>query len=531
MIGRADRRRDVEPVRTRADRAAGVAPWLVVALCAASATGSTVLRAQEDARARVESGALLGIVRDSVASFKGIPYAAPPVGALRWRAPRAPLSWTEPRPAADYGPSCPQAIAPPRVVPGSAAGETSEDCLTLNIWTPLARRRPLPVMVFIPGGANTQGTGAEVFYIGSRFAHDGVVLVTLNYRLGLLGFFAHPALAKEAGDGPLANYGLLDQIAALQWVQRNIAAFGGDPHDVTVFGESAGALDIALLMTTTEANGLFQRVILQSAGIDRSFPTLARAERGGAVLASALGLPGAAATAAQLRGLPVAQLAAAADSTPGPVIDGRLLRESPVVAFGAGHALVVPMVIGTNGNEGSLLGPTPRLEVLTAGYSAAGIARLRAAYGADAATDTAFARALFRDWRFTAPARWIAAHAQAPVYLYRFNYILSLLRYRRGGADHGSEIPYVFSTWFTARLSPADSAVTATMHRCWVAFASTGVPHCAGAPNWPAYRASADSIEIIGDSSCVAPSPQAAALDAMELELSAPATHGSPSAQ
>jgi len=530
MIGRSGRG---ARGRTVVPRIAAVALAAVARAAVALAAVARVGAGQDVAHAVVESGALVGTLRDSVESFKGIPYAAPPVGDLRWRPPRAPLAWTAPRQSADYGPSCPQAIAPPRVPPGSAAAATSEDCLTLNVWTRVARGRPLPVMVFIPGGANTQGSGASVFYTGSRFAHDGVVLVTMNYRLGLLGFFAHPALTKEAGSGPLANYGLLDQIAALQWVQRNIAAFGGDPHDVTVFGESAGALDIALLMTTSAASGLFQRAILESADIDRSFPTLADAERGGGVLATALGLPGASSTAAALRGLPVAQLAAAADSSPGPVIDGRLLRATPVDAFGAGRAMAVPMVIGTNGNEGSLLGATPRLEWVTAGVSAAGLAELRQRYGAAAASDTAFARALFRDWRFSAPARWIAAHATAPVYLYRFNYILSLLRARRAGADHGSEIPYVFSTWFTAPLSPADSVVTATMHRCWVAFASTGVPQCAGAPHWPAYRPSADSIEIIGDSSYVAPSPDAAVLDAMEQELATPpagGAHGSTSA-
>jgi para-nitrobenzyl esterase len=508
----------------RGARRRNAVPWIAVGalMVAVPRAGA----AQEFAHAQVESGALVGAIRDSVESFKGIPYAAPPVGDLRWRPPRAPLAWSEPRPSADYGPSCPQAIAPPRVPPGSAAAGTSEDCLTLNVWAPVARPRRLPVMVFIPGGANVQGTGAGVFYIGSQFARDGVVLVTLNYRLGLLGFFAHPALSREGGSAPVANYGLMDQIAALQWVQRNIAAFGGDPHDVTVFGESAGALDIALLMTTPAATGLFQRAILESADIDGVFPTLADAERGGGVLATALGLPGASATAAALRGLPVATLAAAADSSPGPVIDGRLLRETPVLAFGAGRALAIPMVIGTNGNEGSLLGPTPALDWLIAGRPAAAIAALRQRYGAAAASDTAFARALFRDWRFAAPSRWIAAHSTAPVYLYRFNYILSLLRHRRGGADHGSEIPYVFSTWFTTPISPADSVVTATMHRCWVAFASTGVPRCAGAPRWPAYRATADSIEIIGDSSYVATSPDAAVLDAMERELAAPVAAG-----
>src|SRR5579862_7656219 len=220
----------------------------------------------ESVQIQTDSGALFGNVTDGVRSFKGVPYAAAPVGDLRWRAPRPPTHWSQPLHADDFAATCPQS-PPARVPPGSGAERSSEDCLTLNLWGPATTTKPAPVMVWIHGGGNTQGSGAGIYYDGTAFAHDGVLLVTINYRLGLLGFFVHPALTRKAAGGTTANFGLLDQLAALTWVHRNIASFGGDPANVTVFGESAGATDIVALLATPASKGLFQKAIVESAAL------------------------------------------------------------------------------------------------------------------------------------------------------------------------------------------------------------------------------------------------------------------------
>ncbi|HEX9082769.1 MAG TPA: carboxylesterase family protein, partial [Holophagaceae bacterium] len=225
----------------------------------------------------VDSGPIL---REASGVYKGIPYAAPPVGSLRWRPPAPPAAWTEPRRFDDFGPSCPQ---------HDPDGPADEDCLTLNVWTP---PRPagekLPVLVFIHGGAFVSGAGSQVLYDGSALAGEGLVVVTFNYRLGVLGYLAHPLLSAESPDGVSGNYGLRDQIAALDWVRRNIAAFGGDPGRVTVFGESAGAESVALLLVCPQAKGLFRGAILQSPALPGSLRHL-REPRPGAVPAETVG--------------------------------------------------------------------------------------------------------------------------------------------------------------------------------------------------------------------------------------------------
>jgi para-nitrobenzyl esterase len=245
----------------------------------------------------IDTGVLIGASDAVVRTFKGVPYAAAPVGAQRWRPPRPALRWTQPRQATEYGPACPQ-FAPPGVTDilryGAAPEPTSEDCLTLNVWAPKGAANA-PVMVWIHGGAGRMGAGSLPYYDGTSFARDGVVLVTVNYRLGHLGSFAHPALTRAAAAGePLVSYSLMDQIAALEWVRRNIAAFGGNPRNVTLFGESAGALDTLVLMTTPRALPLFHKAIVESGG--GWFPPSYRkdAEKCGVEMATKAGLPGAA---------------------------------------------------------------------------------------------------------------------------------------------------------------------------------------------------------------------------------------------
>lgn len=466
----------------------------------------------EPVQVRIDSGALIGTGGGEVESFKGVPYAAPPVGELRWRAPRPPANWQKPLSAVDFGASCPQ-TPPPRVPQGSAAEHTSEDCLTLNVWAPSPAAKAAPVMVWIHGGSNIQGTGAGVYYDGSAFARDGVVLVTLNYRLGLLGFFAHPALTREAAGSATANFGLLDQLAALAWVHRNIAAFGGDPGNVTVFGESAGAMDTVALLTAPAAKGLFHKAIVESAPMDEDWPSLAAASSAGATIATALDLPGERATLAQLRAVPMQQLVEASVRLSAPVIDGVLLRQPPFEALNKGAGVDVPLIIGTNGNEASLLGANPNLDY----FKRADFPALRTLYGSQSESDADLARSVFRDMRFAMPARWIAGHraGTAPAYLYRFEYVLSLLRSRRTGADHGSEIPYVFSSWGNYPLSETDHDVTAVMHACWIGFARTGVPDCKGGPAWPAYRPQTDLLMHFGDQPAVEKTPDGSVLDTL----------------
>ena len=500
---------------TRLLKLAFAAIWLLAA-CSASAQSQPV-------QVRVDSGALTGASDGQIERFQGVPYAQPPVGALRWRPPQSLPPWTDARPAQAFGASCMQP-APMRGAPtGSPAAQMSEDCLTLNVWAPAASGSPRPVMVWLHGGGNDRGTSAGAYYDGSAFARDGVVLVSLNYRLGGLGFFAHPALTKEAGPGePTADYGLMDQIAALQWVRRNIAAFGGDPGNVTLFGESAGGEDVLLLMSAPSARGLFAKAIVESGGEWNVIPDLAKAEREGVAVAAKAGLPGDAVTAAQLRALPASAFTGMGeDEDSGPSVDGRLLPESALAAFRNGHAAPVPLIIGTNGNEGSLLGDAPvdpaRLFQLTPEE----LKTLRGAYGQAAADDAAFSRLIWRDGFFAGPSRWAAAHqsAHAPVWLYRFSYILSPLRSRRTGADHGSEIPFVFDSSRSPFLSDDDRKMINTMHGCWVAFARTGKPDCPGAGPWPAYDPKSEQLMAFGDQVGPAPVPDRQALDLLNAKL------------
>lgn len=454
-------------------------------------------------------GQVRGKAEGDALVYRGIPYAAAPIGPLRWKPPQTAARWQGVREAAEFGASCPQGRIP--AAGGREAnavrGTTSEDCLTLNIWAPARHDKPLPVMVWIHGGAHRVGSGSAPFYDGSAFARDGVILVTFNYRLGLLGYFAHPALTAEAGaDAPLANYGTMDQLAALRWVQANIAAFGGDPGNVTVFGESAGGVATLSLLTLPEAKGLFQKAIVESGGGWNMTPSLAEAERSGvAALADAGVKPDA--SPAELRALPPETFAGfKAGVGFGPVIDGRFLKQSTARAFEAGTVLDVPLIIGFNSDEGSLMESFQMgSSAMLASIPEAGLTALRAAYGERAPTDDALARRLFADGAFSAPARWIAAKSAggAPSFLYRFDYVVERLRGQRVGARHGGEIPFVFDSWsampaIAQALTAQDRAMVATMHGCWVRFAKTGTPICPDAPAWPAYAPGTDTLLDFG---------------------------------
>ena len=472
---------------------------------------------------RIDSGPVAGVVEGKANVFRDIPFAAAPVGALRWAPPQPVTPWTAPRAAALAGPACPQPMtANGTPNSGGANGPTSEDCLQLNVFAPRggtgAPAKGAPVMVWIHGGGHR--TGAGWIYDGQNFARDGVVVVSVNYRLGALGYFAHPALTKAAKAGePLGNYGLMDQIAALKWVRRNIAAFGGDPTNVTVFGESAGGMSTLALLATPSAKGLYRKAIVESGAGWFEPATLADQEKVGVAALQKIGVP-AAATAADLRALPVETLAAV-NGNYAPFIDGRLMTETASQALARGHVADVPLIIGSNSGEDSLMGP------MTLG--AAAVAKIPAAvkpaYSAEAAAgDDAFARAVFTDQVMGGPARWVAAKASGgqPAWLYHFSYVGSRFRPAMTRAGHAAEIQYVWEYWGRrtpmSEVSADDKAMATLMHACWVSFAKSGTPKC-GTQAWPAYTQANDQLMEFGASSGVRTHFRKAQLDAQQAQI------------
>jgi para-nitrobenzyl esterase len=468
-------------------------------------------------RVKTESGWVVGTEAGPADIYRAIPYAAPPVGPLRWRPPQPAKPWMHDRAAIADGPACPQPLAPEgRYNAGGYAGPISEDCLTLDVFAPVHASHA-PVMVWIFGGGNTAGADSIAPNDGRFFARDGVVLVAMNYRLGALGFFAHPALTKEAGPrAPLADYGLMDQIAALKWVKRNIAAFGGDPDNVTIFGESAGGLNTLTLMVTPAARGLFHKATVQSGGGWAAPVTLAQAEGSGVALAGKLGLP-ADATADQLRAVPVDKLVGGGLASI--VVDGRLLTETAAEGFARGHQAPAPLIIGSNTWEASLL-PPPGYAAYAAGLAPA----VRAAYPDEAADPAKLAQAAFTDAVMGAPARWFAAQAsrKAGAWLYEFSYVRVVRRGKIPGANHTSENPYVFDTQmivpnYSSEIQDADRQVAALMHACWVAFAKTGTPACGpDSPAWPAYSPATDQLMQFDTTPAVVANYRKAQLDAQQ---------------
>ncbi len=494
----------------------GLAAWIL----ALAIAGQAAATPPKPPRVRVEGGWVEGVERGPARIFDGIPYAAPPIGPLRWKPPLAAKPWAGVRPAAKPAPACLQKVNPsgaPNL--GGYAGPVSEDCLTLDVVAPLHARRA-PVMVWIFGGGNVAGGTNLPSYDAAAFARDGIVYVAMNYRLGVFGFFAHPALTREApSDQPLVSYGLMDQIAALRWVKRNIAAFGGDPDNVTVFGESGGGVDILDLMAIPKARGLFNRAIVQSGGGWSAPVTLAVREDAGAAMASRLGLPGAQADAAALRGLPAERLLADPGAT-GIAVDGRLMTRTATETFARGEQAPIPLIIGLNSNEASLLrvaGLTPETLAKAASPS------LRAAYAADGPDEAAIGRGMFNDAYFGAPARWIAARAsqKAPAWLFYFSYVPPWQRPFRVGVNHASEIPFVFDSLDAVpdrvgHLTPGERAVAAFVHSCWIAFAKQGAPRCAGGQAWPKYDPASDELLDFAETPVVRPHFRQVQLDAQQ---------------
>lgn len=492
--------------------------WLAAA-AALVATGALAA----PVRATLDTGVVVGAGEGGVNVFRGVPFAAPPVGPLRWAPPQPAARWSGEREALKSGPPCMQPVKPGVPNEGGVEELGSEDCLTLQVFAP-AGAKNAPVMVWLYGGGNTRGASSLGAYDGSAFARDGVILVAVNYRIGALGFFAHPALTKAAGPSePLANYGLMDQIAGLRWVQRNIRAFGGDPGNVTVFGESAGGQDTLSILSIPSAKGLFSKAIVQSGGGWGEPVLLAAAEKIGEVTAGKAGAP-AGASVEQLRALPADSIVAA-QAQSGPVVDGRLMIETPTQAFARGHAADVPLIIGSNSYEASLVAAAPPKMLLARADQ-----KLLAAYADDKLDDRARADWVFTDGIMGAPARWIAGRAAtgAPSWLYYFSFVPDFRRGKVPGAGHATEIPFVFASW--GRLgklgegyTPSAETLkeTAIIHGCWVAFARTGRPQRCAPGGWPAYDPTKDQLYEFGVENGVRTNLRKTQLDAHEASRAA----------
>jgi para-nitrobenzyl esterase len=515
-----------------------------------TAMGVATASSQMPPVAQVDGGQLQGVIEDGVASFKGIPFAAPPVGDLRWRPPQPAVSWNGALPAAEFGANCTQGRwGPPPAAGAPAPPAPSEDCLFLNVWRPAdLAARGLPVMVWIHGGGFVGGSGASPNTSGVPFAKQGVVLVSLNYRLGRFGFFAFPALSREHPDEAKGNYAYMDQVAALQWVKRNIAAFGGDPDNVTIFGFSAGGVSVHSLLAMPSARGLFHKAIVESGGsrdsvltarplrddgVDPNYPV--SGETLGIDFARIMGIEGtdqealaklrALSAEDVLRGAPEGAEAPRIEITP--ILDGRLVTETAESAYEAGRHAPVPLLVGSNSADtaGRRINASTK-EELFARFGPRS-AQAKAAYDPDGTGDfdTLLARAN-DDYGQAEPARFAAnafASRGTPVYLYRFGYVQSAMRERfQAGAPHGGEIPYVFGALAAgpdSALTPEDQAVVRMAQSYWVNFARTGDPNAAGLPTWPRHEPDEDLIfQFRPDGSAGAGSdPRKARLDVTEL--------------
>jgi para-nitrobenzyl esterase len=492
-----------------------------VALILAALPSVSGLHAQTPKPVRTQSGPVQGVIEDGVTVYKGIPFASPPVGDLRWRAPQPAAAWTTVRTADKFAPACMQ-VPIVNAALGMDAVTTNEDCLYLNVWTPAkAPNEKLAVMVWIYGGGFTIGGTSIQLYNGANLAKKGVVLVSVAYRLGAFGFLAHQQLTAEQG-GHSGNYGLLDQIAGLQWVKRNIAAFGGDPNRVTIFGESAGGIAVSMLAASPLAKGLFQRAVSESGGNfapeqqnnegGENMYSLSRAEKNGDAFLSKLG----AASIAEARKKSAEEVLKG--SPPGlggswPIFDGYVLLGDQYKLYEAKRYNDTPVLIGTNSDEGALFVPSANAAAyqknIRSGYGEYADKILAAYPGGTDAAALRSSRDMFRDATFAWPT-WAWARLQSKTgkgkaYVYYFSHrppYPKAPQFSDWGAAHAGEIAYVFGN-FTAAMPATDSdrAVSDTVSSYWVNFAKTGDPNGSGLPRWPAFTSTNGQVMNLADPS------------------------------
>lgn len=457
--------------------------------------------------ALTREGQMLGAVEGEVASFKGLAYAAPPVGSLRWRPPQALPESSEMITAYDYGPPCLQPLIP----------ASRENCLTLNVFRPFGVDGPLPVMVFIHGGGFVTGTANDPLFDGARLAQAGLIVVTVNYRLGALGWLTHPALS----DGGSGNFGLMDQITALRWVRDNIAAFGGDANNVTLFGNGAGATSIALLMLCAQSRDLFQKAILQSVPGRARLPSSQEAEAAGREFVARLGHEG------DLRSVEPARLLAAErrllETSPrsfAPAVDGKLVTEDTAAGFAAGHQSRIPLIVGSNDDE---TGFDSELEIKEAlSSSGESVDELRKLYP-DAVKSSDVAGSFYTDKVFSEPVRMLArlhAATGAPTFRYRFAYVPEA---RRGNPDegHGRELQFIFGVEGVPGagiFSRRDREIANRMRAYWINFAKSGDPNGAELPHWDAASDRDHLLLIANDRIASGDDPRSERLDRLVRE-------------
>lgn len=498
--------------------------------CGSDAGGETSI--QEGVEIKLSDGIVMGEVDGATRRFLGIPFAAPPTGERRWLPPGPPEPWDTPLETSEFSAACPQ-------LSSTASPEPSEneDCLYLNVWAPEpAPSGSLPVMIWFHGGSNTGGsTGDDIpflqpptlFYNGRGLVEEAnVVVVTANYRLGVMGFFAHEALSAESADGVSGNQGILDQRMVMEWVQSNIAPFGGDPENVTIFGESAGAFDVCFHMVSEGSLGLFDRALGQSGGCTTALRTRLEAEAEADVFAEAMGCGDASDVAACLRAVPVADLLmeapvdGAIEDPPGgdfysggtprwqfqAVVDGVVIADQPRTLFDDGSVADVPYVLGSNSDEGTLFHvlqsevetEAEYLEALERRFGETVAAQVAGAYPVtdfdspqDALERVTGDAGLVCSVRDTAKR---AAAAGLDVFLYNFDRPIPIpaLAALDLGATHGAEIAYVFGSIGPDVIGEDDLALSATMQRYWGRFAATGDPNGGNDLAWPMFSADDD---------------------------------------
>lgn len=479
---------------------------------------------------RVQGGQLTGASTPTagVRAYLGIPYAAAPVGDRRWKDPVPAPRWQGVREATRFGASCVQTLAPPGgrlpwTTEFMTPGEISEDCLFLNVWTAArtgsARQ---PVLVYIHGGGFNEGSGAIDVYNGEELAKRGLVTVTVNYRVGPLGFLAHPALTRESPHGASGNYGLLDQIAALRWVKQNIAAFGGDPDRVAVAGQSAGAMSIQALLSSPLAKGLFHRAIIQSGAppLGAFASTLVAAERAGLAFASSKG----ASSASELRAIPASELFTVAEGAARPLnrpaIDGRVLPMDPSAAVAAGRIEAVPVLVGMQADESSGLSPAtygklPVDRFITQArqrFGSEADAYLRLYPSANQEQSSLSQKESVRDQGRVAIHLWagdLARATDSPIFTYYFSRAIPWPEHPEYGAFHTGEVPYVFGTIgkLNRPWTEADRRLSETVMQYWANFAAAGDPNGPGLPRWPRFDVASRITMELGDQ--IAPRPVA----------------------